>query len=248
MHPATAVPLTVELPPNPTEEQKRDALREALRRLLIPEERIDAIIGFLDVDGAGQVYITDEGIRSLQALLTTAEIPERGAALSLPVFRALLGAAAAGTGSGQGELIVTFFGVPKSFIGKNAENLHVVKMLTTKSVEVLTHVFSLDDLRDGTCAVVEVERTAEGEKLKRVLEPKDAVTPMCRIAIALRDGGAFDLDEARNAGVTDPAFILEATLKEHVSGGGSGCTLGGGHTHLSAIALLLPALLLFLGK
>jgi len=244
------VPLTVELPPAPPADQKREALRNALRRLLIPEERIDVIIEFLDVDGAGQVYITAEGIRRLQALLTTVEIPEHGATLSLPVFRALLlgGASSTGSGSGLGESALVFFGVPEAFIGKNVENLHVVKMLSTESAEVLTHVFDLDDLRDGTCAVVEIEQTAEGEKLKRVLEAKDSVTPMSRIAMALQDGGEYDLDAAENGGVTDPAFILEATLKEQVSSGGSGCSLGGEYAHLSAIALLLPALLLFLRK
>lgn len=243
--PSVPTPLVVTLPPDPTPEQKKDALREALREALVPGERIEEIVDLLAIDDTGQVYITDDGMDRLRKLLDSLEIPEGAGGSPLSVFRAVLDAeGSALTASESGTTAVVFFRIPEGFIGKRADRLQVVKMLSSEAAEAFVRVYTLEDLRDGCAAVVDVEAVPGGEKLKRVLNPDDLISAESRVALAIRDGGYFDLDGKRNGGVTDPAFIVEGEAKASFGGGG-GCTSVGSFSP-SQLALLTPlALLLF---
>jgi hypothetical protein len=85
-----------------------------------------------------------------------------------------------------------------------------VKALTSASVTPFVQAFSWDAFTDGCSSIVEVEQVAGGSVLKRVLGRNDAITENCLVVIAVRDGGAFDLDGTENGRVSDPAFLLEA--------------------------------------
>lgn len=242
--PSTPLPLIVELPPNPPPEQKRDALREALLDALVPSDIVENILGFLDVDDTGQVYITPEGIDRLRELLDDLDIPEGAESAPLALFRAALGSNSSVLAVEGGTTAEVFFRMPESFIGKTAACLQVVKMFDSGKAETFARAFSLEELVDGSAAVVEVELTAGGEVLKRVLGMEDVVAD-CRIALAIKDGGRFDLDGVVNDSVTDPALVIEAEKKEQPAGsssGGSGCASGSFAP--AALALIAPLLLL----
>ena len=243
--PSTPLPLIVELPPNPTPEQKRDALREALLDALVPSDTVENLVELLGIDDTGQVYITPEGIERLRELLDDVDIPEGAESAPLAVFKAALGSDSSVLAVEGGTTAVVFFRMPESFIGKTAACLQVVKMFDSGKAETFARAFSLEELVDGSAAVVEVELTAGGEVLKRVLVMEDVVAADCRIALAIKDGGRFDLDGVVNGSVTDPAFVIEAEKKEQPagsSGGGSGCASVSFAP--AALALLAPLLLL----
>jgi hypothetical protein len=247
---SVATPLVVPLPPNPTPEQKKDALRRILREALFPEELIEEIVNLLAVDTAGQVYITDGGMIRLRNLLEDLDIPEGSDESPLAVFRAVLDAEGSElTASNGGTTAIVFFLIPEGFAGKRADSLQVVKMLSSESAEAFTRVYALEDLLDGCAAVIEVKRSPGGEMLKRVLDADDLITANCRVALAIRDGCRFDLDGTVNGSVTDPAFLLEGRIREapDVPAGGSGCASGGAFSP-SLLALLLPLALMVAGR
>jgi hypothetical protein len=123
----------------------------------------------------------------------------------------------------------------------------VVKMFSSTEADVFHRVHSLDALLDGCSAVVEVE----GETLVRVLGAGDAVTANCRLALAIRDGGRFDLDGEENGSVTDPAFMVEGEAfsdpDDPQRSGGGGCSAGGALAP-SLVMLLAPLALLAAGR
>lgn len=252
-HLSVPTPLVVSLPPNPTPEQKKEAIKKVLSDAGVPAERIEFIVELLDVDDAGQVYITAEGMNRLRELLDDLDIPEGAESSPLTVFRAVLDAQGnVPTASGNGTTAIVFFRIPEGFIGKRSDRLQVVKMLSSESAEVFERVYALEDLRDGCVAVVEVETVPGGTRLKRVLEAEDLIDANSRITLAIQDGGRFDLDGTQNGGVTDPAFILEAEKKPdpddpHGGSGGGGCTVGGPVSPM-LLTLLAPLALLACGR
>ncbi len=243
---SAATALVVPLPPNPTPEQKKEALRQILREALFPEELIEEIVDLLDVDSAGQVFIADGGIERLRELLDDLDIPEGAEGSPLAVFRAVLETEGSElTASNGGTTAIVFFRIPEEFTGKRSDSLQVVKVLSSESAEAFIRVYSLEDLLDGCAAVVEVKKTSDGETLKRVLEADDLITANCLAALAIKDGGRFDLDGEENGIVTDPAFLLEGTRKDDpdLPTGGSGCVSGGTFSP-SLLVLLAPLALL----
>jgi len=250
--PEIAVPLTVTVPPEATPEERKDALREALREALVPGERIESIVELLDIDATGQVYITPDGMDQLRSLLEDLEIPEGAENAPLAVFKASLGGDFYGMRlAGNDKTAVLFFLLPEGFIGKTADRVHVVKMLSSDEAVPFTQVFAMEDLKDTCSAVVGMEHLAGGDVLKRLLASKDLVTTDCRVALAIMDGGSFDLDGMVNDSVTDPAFVIEAEEKENPDpepsqgpsgGGGGGCSVG--VVPLATLFLALPLVLL----
>ena len=239
--PVKPEPLTISpLPPDPTPEQVTEALREALRRVLFPEELINDIIGYLYMDDAGQIHITREGIdRLCEVLGELVDIPEGAENAPLPVFRALLGLDKKRlAASSDAFTAVIYFNIPGSFIGEKADTLQLIKMLGSESARPFKHVHRLEELTDCCVAVVEVE---EGT-LERVLLPDDKIDANSRLAFAIRDGGPFDLDGKKDGGVSDPSFIIEGKQKATSNDPGGGCTTQG---FAPALLILLtpPALL-----
>ncbi len=251
-------PLTVTLPPNPTRESMKVAIRNALRVVLgFPDELAEdfAENSFDKVDDAGQPYMSERVRERLKELLPDLEITPGTPSPPLALFLARLNSSSSvKTAEDNGAIAIAFFGpVPSVFVGKNAERLRVVKALNSASVTPFVQAFSWDALTDGCSSVVEVERVAGGGVLKRVLGRNDAITKNCLVVIAVRDGGAFDLDGTENGKVSDPAFLLEAEPSSvpspspddpvPVQGGGGGCSAGGMHL-FSVCILLLPLLAL----
>lgn len=240
---STPWPLVVTLPPNATPVQKREALRDVLLDGGIPEERVESLLDILEVGDDGRVYITVEGIERLQGLLGGLEIPEGAEGTPLAAFMAMLGQGGNSLSADEGTAIA-FFEIPESFRGKTAGNLHAIKALTSESAEAFVMVFSLEELLDRCSAVVEVERMAEGNMLKRVLGSDDLISANCLLALAIKDGGSFDLDGTADGIVVDPVFLVEGQGGSAPDGphGGSGCASGGFSPWL--LALFAPLALL----
>ncbi len=246
-------PLIVSVPPNPTRESMKAAIRNALRVVLgFPDELADDFSeNSLDkVDDTGQPYMSDAVRERLKEPLVDLEIPDGAPNPPLALFVArLTGVSSSGKGEDEGAIALAFFGpIPSVFVGKHAERLRVVKVLTSVSAMPFVQAFSMDELNDGHSAVVEVGRIGGGSVVKRFLGRTDAITNSCLVVIAIKDGGAFDLDGAKNDSVSDPAFLLEAepTFSPSPvvsSRGGGGCTVGGSDIFFFLV-LLLPAALL----
>ena len=247
--PSVPTPLVATLPPDPTPEQKKEAMQNLLSDSGIPPERIESIVELLDVDETGRIIITDEGMNRLRELLDGLDIPEGAEGSPLSVFRAVLDAeGSALAASESGTTAVVFFRIPEGFIGKRADRLQVVKMLSSDEAEAFLRVYTLEDLRDGCAAVVDVEETSGGEKLKRVLNPDDPIFAESRVALAIMDGGRFDLDGKRDGGVTDPAFIVEGESTSSSGGGGGGGCMAGSSFSPALLTLLAPLALLACGR
>lgn len=248
-------PVTVTLPPNPTPEQKREALQDVLRESGLPAERVEGILELLDIDDTGRVYITDEGMERLRGLLDELDIPEGAEGSPLALFRAVLDEqGGAVLSASHPRTAIVFFAIPGSFVGKSSERLHAVKMLSSESAEPFRRVYSFEDLLDGCSAVVETETFPGGERLKSVLQADDPICTNSRLALAIGDGGLFDLDGAVNGAVVDPAFIVEAERRsaptpepEVTTDAGGGCAATGSFLPLPLL-LLAPLILLAAGR
>jgi len=245
----TPRPLVVTLPPNATPDQKREALRDVLLDGGIPQERVESLLDILEVGDDGRVYITLEGIERLQGLLEGLDIPEGAEGTPLAAFMAMLGQGGNSLSADEATAVV-FFEIPESFRGKTAGNLHAIKALTSESAEAFVQVFSLEELFDRCSAVVEVERLPGGNTLKRVLGSGDLITADCLLALAIKDGGSFDLDGAVNGVVVDPVFLVEGGRRSdpddpHGPHGGSGCAAGGSFSPLLLVLLAPLALLAY---
>lgn len=230
--------LTVTLLQGATAEQKREALRAALREALLPEELVDDLADLLTLDDAGQLSVTAGEMARLLELLDGLDIAEGAETFPLALFQAQPEEA--------GATAVVFFAIPASFIGKASGCLQVVKVFDSQRVEPFDRICGLDELRDGCAAVVEIEETSGVATLGRVLSGGEAITANCRLALAIRDGGAFDLDGAENGGVVDPAFVVEGLREaepDGPSGGGGGCAVRSFSPAL--LTLLLPLALLW---
>ncbi len=237
-----ATPLVVTLSPNPTEQQKKDALRNVFRQAFVPDELIEDLLELLSVDDTGQVFINDDAIERLLKLLDDLEIPEGAEGSPLAVFRASLdGQGASALAEDAGTMIV-FFELPSRFNGVRSDRLQVVKVFSPERVVLFERVYSLEDLRDRCAAVVELE----GSTLKRVLNPDDLIASGCMVALAIEDGGRFDLDGKCDGGATDPAFLVEGAKKNAPDGpgGGSGGGCTAGSISPALIALFAPLVLL----
>ncbi len=248
--PTDGAPLIAEPPLRATPEQKKEAIRAALRKALVPEDRIEAIIELLDIDESGRIFIAPEGIEHLKTLLEGLNIPEGAAEAPIALFIALLGGDTGKTAAEDAATAILFFTIPESFRGESAENLYVIKVFSAEAAEPFVQAFSFEELIDGHSAVVEFANIEDRHELERVLGRGDAISSDCRIALALKDGGRFDLDGAANGRVVDPAFVTEADTKSApitppLPEEGGGCSIGGP----SALgASLLPLLLLLLLK
>ena len=92
----------------------------------------------------------------------------------------------------------------------------------------------------------------KGTTLKRVLKPSETITSDCRLALAIKDGGMFDLDGMRNGLLVDPAFVVAGERKNAPDpsggegGGGGGCATQGFAPAL--LILLTPLALLTVRK
>lgn len=248
--PTDGAPLIAEPPLRATPEQTKEAIRIALRKALVPEDRIEAIIELLDIDESGRIFIAPEGIERLKTVLEGLNIPEGAAEAPIALFIALLGGDTGKTAADDAATAILFFTVPESFRGKSAESLYVVKVFSAEAAEPFVQAFSFEELIDGRSAVVEFANIEGKHELKRVLGRGDAISSDCRIALALKDGGRFDLDGAANDQVVDPAFVTEAAPKSGPdtpsrAEEGGGCTTGGSP---AAGSSLLPLLLLLLLK
>ena len=80
-----------------------------------------------------------------------------------------------------------------------------------------------------------------------MLKPSDLITPSCRLALAIKDGGTFDLDGVENGLLIDPAFIVAGEIKSAPtpSKGGGGCTTQG---FAPALLILLTPLALLTAR
>lgn len=226
-----------------------DALKEALRRARFSEELIDEIVGMMTLDDSGRVYISLAGIGCLCEILDYLEIPEGAVGLSLPVFRASFSSAKHGFNSSTGATTaVVFFDLPECFIGKRVDCIQIIKMLGSRNTASFKQVHALENLTDGCMAVVRVETIQDGVTLKHVQQAGDIIDGNSRLALAIRDGGPFDLDAAENGGVSDPAFIIEGTQKpcppDDPQGGGCASAVFAP----ALLALLAPLILLFRGE
>ena len=235
--------LVVTLPPNATPEQIREMIRNVLLNSGMPEDRVESLLDILEVGGATfSLVVTDSAMEYLRRRLQGLDIPEQAEERSLGVFMAVLGQEGNSLSAAEATAVV-FFEIPESFRGKTAGNLHAIKALTSESAEAFVQVFSLDELFDRCSAVVEVERTADSGTLKRVLGPGDLITADCLLALAIKDGGSFDLDESVNGVVVDPVFLVEGQARS----GGGGCTAEGVFSP-SLLLLLAPLSLLAAGR
>ncbi len=231
------------------------ALGEALREALVPEETIQAMVhllneGVLKVDDMGYIYLTQKGMDQLAKLLRNLEIPREAKKTPLTIFKASLEK----TDSSDMRLeedkktALLFFTIPRSFLGKTADGLHVVKILSADQVFLFTQVFSPGELKDGCSAVAKIEQISGEATLKKFLTSKDLITSDCLIALTIKDGGSFDLDGRENGSVTDPAFIIEGEEKNDPDPEPSAGTSGGGCSvgfiPLAMLILALPLVLL----
>ena len=130
----------------------------------------------------------------------------------------------------------------------------VVKVFSSQSAEAFKRVYSFEELLDGCAAVVQVKSVPGGEELTGILAPHEVIDANSRLAVAISDGGRFDLDGAVNGAVSDPAFLVEGEPKsppdpDDPQGphGGSGCTAGGSFSP-SLLLLLAPLTLLIIGR
>ncbi len=235
--PCRASVLTVTLLPSATAEQKREALRAALREALLPEGLVDDLADILTLDDTGQLSITAGEMARLLELLDGLDIAEGAETFPLALFQAQT--------EESGATAVVFFTLPESFIGKESGRLQLVKVFDSRRAEPFDRVFGLDELRDGCFAVVEIEEISGIAILGRVLTADEAITANCRLAFAIRDGGAFDLDGRENGGIVDPAFVVEGLREAEPDGpsGGGGCSAGPFSPAL--LTLLLPLALLW---
>ncbi len=239
-----AVPIIVEISGDATEQERTDRLREALRRALVPEPLIEDLVPLLAIDGTGQVYIKGQAMDGLLPLSTDMEIKEGTSGLSLPFFRALIQARAQDQATNEPTTAVVFFQIPDCFRGKSSDLLQIVKVLSSDMVVPYNRVYDLSDLTNGSFAVLDTEATSAGPVVRGAISRDGLVSDCCIVAMALSDGGSFDLDGRDNGGVTDPAFMIEGVRREvPPSSGGGGCSVG--HFHCFALALMLPILLTF---
>ena len=252
-HSSITTPLKVTLPPNPTSIQKKEALREALRKAFVPEELVEEIADLLTVDDTGLLFILGDGMDRLRELLDEIEIPEGAEGSPLAVFRTVLDAQdGALTASDGAATMIVFFETRERFVGIRSDRLQVVKMFSGESAGVFERVYALEDLRDGCAAVVEAEDVGGVATLTRVIEAADTISGKCFLALAIKDGGRFDLDGLENGGVTDPAFLVEGVkeIDPDGPGGGSesyGCA-SGGSSSFALLMLLAPLALLDGGR
>ncbi len=241
-----AVPMILSISGDATEQEKTDRLREALRRALVPEALIEDLVPLLAIDGTGQVYIKGEAMDGLLPLSTDVEIKEGTSGLSLPFFRALIQARAEDQATNEAATAVVFFQIPDCFRGKSSDLLQMVKVLSSDMVVPYSRVYELSDLTNGSFAVLDTEATSAGPVVRGALSRDDMVSDRCVVAMALSDGGSFDLDGRKDGGVTDPAFMIEGVRREKNSpSGGGGCSVG--HLGGWAIFMILP-LLVFVKK
>ncbi|MCF4151271.1 right-handed parallel beta-helix repeat-containing protein [Dethiosulfovibrio sp. F2B] len=241
-----AVPIIVEISGDATEQEKTDRLREALRRALVPEPLIEDLVPLLAIDGTGQVYIKGEAMDGLLPLSTDMEIKEGISGLSLPFFRTLIQAMAQDQATNEPTTAVVFFQIPDCFRGKSSDLLQIVKVLSSDMVLPYSRVYDLSDLTDGCFAVLDTEATSAGPEVRGAISGDDTVSDRRVVAMALSDGGSFDLDGREDSGVTDPAFMIEGVRKEKTpSLGGGGCSVG--HIGGLDIFMVLP-LLVFVKK
>ena len=234
-----ATPLVVTLPPNPTDEQKKDALRKTFRDALVPNVLIEDLLELLTVDDSGQIYIGGDGIEQLRKLLDDLEIEEGTEMSPLAVIRASLDAQGASAHSTEAGTMILFFELRNRYTGLRCDHLQVVKAFSSERAALFERVYQLEGLRDRCAAVVEMK----GKTLTRVLEPSDLITPSCRLALAIKDGGTFDLDGVENGLLVDPAFIVAGEIKSAPTPSkGGGCTAQGFSPAL--LILLTPLALL----
>ncbi len=239
-----AVPIIVAISGDATEQERTDRLREALRRALVPEDLIEDLVPLLAIDGTGQVYIKGEAMDGLLPLSTDMEIKEGTFGLPLPFFRALIQARAEDQANNEPTTAVVFFQIPDCFRGKSSDLLQIVKVLSSDKVLPYSRVYDLSDLTDGSFAVLDTEATSAGPAVKGAISRDDMISDRCVVAMALSDGGSFDLDGREDGGVTDPAFMIEGVRKEKTpSSGSGGCYVG--HFHCFALALMLPLVLFY---
>ncbi len=239
-----AVPMILSISGDATEQEKTDRLREALRRALVPEALIEDLVPLLAIDGTGQVYIKGEAMDGLLPLSTDVEIKEGTSGLSLPFFRALIQAMAQDQATNEPTTAVVFFQIPDCFRGKSSDLLQIVKVISSDMVLPYSRVYDLSDLTDGCFAVLDTEGTSADPVVKGALSRDDLVSDCCIVAMALYDGGSFDLDGREDGGVTDPAFMIEGVRREKTpSSGGGGCSVG--HFHCFALALISPLMLFY---
>ncbi len=225
----------------------------------MPEKSIQDMVdllnkGMLEVDTMGYVRLTQEGMDQLVKLLKNLETPQEAKKNPFAIFNASFSEEEDSSSmkfEGNEKTVLLFFTIPRSFLGKTADRLHVVKVLASEEVLLFTQAFSMEEMRDGCSMVAEVEYLPGGEVLKKILASKDLVTTDCRVALAIMDGGSFDLDGMVNDSVTDPAFVIEAEEKESPSpepsggasgGGNGGCSVG--FVPLATLLLALPLVLL----
>ncbi len=244
------------------------ALEEGLRKILVPEESIQAMVellhkGMLDIDSNGYAYLPPQGMDQLAKLLKDLEIPPGAEKYSFLIFRAVLSEKKYFSGRKLEEdekIVFFFFKVPKGFIGKTAEELHIAKVLSASEVLLFTQIFSQEEIereiegkRKGNYSMVTATEQISGDTVATgILASKDVITSDCLMALSIADGGSFDLDGTVNGSVVDPAFVIEAKRKENPepdpepsagTGGGGGCSLG-----IIPLGLLLLALPLGLLK
>ncbi len=184
-----AVPITVTISGDATEQEKTDRLREALRRALVPEGLIEDLVPLLAIDDTGQVYIKGEAMAGLLPLSTDMEIKDGTSGLSLSFFRALIQARAGDQATNEATTAVVFFQIPDCFTGRSSDLLQIVKVLSSDMVLPYSRVYDLAELTDGRFAVLETEATSAGPEAKGALSGDDMVSDSCVVAMALSDGG-----------------------------------------------------------
>ncbi len=243
-------PVRVELPLGATIEQKRAAVKEALIGLNVPPALAESIAALVNVDMHGYIYLSPGSVEAVERLLQQFDIPEDAVRALLPLFSVAIDGSG-GSALAARNIAVAFFPVPEVFFGKRAAAVRAVKLLSAEDARPYVPAFTPEELTDGRSAVVEVEAVSGGVRIKRFLDADDILADGHIVALAIEDGGLFDLDGAVNGRVVDPAFLVEVSLAApsptpEPDGGGGGCATSS--VSLWPAVLLLPLLLLSGGR
>lgn len=242
-------PVRVEVPLGATIGQKRAAVKQALLELNVPSALAEEIAALVNVDMQGYVYLSPGSAGAAERLLRQFDIPENAARTLLPLFSAAVDGSG-GLAPSVRNTAVAFFSIHEGFLGKRATKVRAVKVFSAENARPYVPAFALEDLTDGRSAVVDVEPVAGGVSIRRVLAANDIVADGHIVALAIEDGGPFDLDGAVNGRVVDPVFLVEASLSTPSptpspapETAGGGCSAGG-LLIPSATLLLAPLVLL----
>ena len=237
----------VVIPNGSTPEQRLGLIAGALvARLGMPSGLAREIAPLLGLDENGRLYVSAEAAEDIIKLLDL-ETPDGGGLYAFALFSALLPKEAdpSACSNAGADTALLFYEMPDELTGKRVDSLRVIKLLGDGRAELFRVVCTLKEIADMSCAFVQVDVLPGGKAIKRVLREGEMIGENCLIALAIRDGGEFDMDGKRNGLVADPALLVEVKQSNRSSGSG-GCTAAGAALHPSILLLLIPVCILLI--